>query len=56
MCVMSVWGIVLNEINFIQEQRPMLYITNAIIAVLTLIIIVEGVRGMLAKNQQADPS
>lgn len=49
MCVMSVWGIIINEINFINDGRPILYVTNAIIAVLTVVIIFEGIKGVVRK-------
>jgi carbon starvation protein len=50
MIVMSMWGIIINEINFIHEQRPILYIANAIIAILTIFIIIEGLRSLTKKK------
>lgn len=45
-CVITFWGIIVNEINFIDQARPLLYIINGIIFILALVIIFEGVSGL----------
>ncbi len=51
MIVMTMWGLIYNEMNFISQGNPLLYIVNAIVIIITVWMTIEGLAKGFSKNQ-----
>jgi carbon starvation protein len=52
MVVMTLWASVLNQINFINEQNWLLVGVNALIILLVVLIVIEGLKTFFAVKPQ----
>jgi len=47
MAIMTIWGVILNQIMFLSEHNPLLTVINAVIFILAVWIVIEGVARFL---------
>lgn len=56
MGIISLWAAVLNQITWNQQHNALLVIVNGIIILLSVGVIIEGVRFFFKQNQQSEPN